>query len=65
MVYLSNHIVMCLQKIVLHHNETSIFFSIGLQGLERQQRYEREGTTTQGEGGHHGVHFFFKRYKEV
>ena len=30
---------------------------------ENQRRYEREGTTTQGEGGHHGVHvlYFAKR----
>ena len=26
---------------------------------QRQQRYEREKTTTRGEGGHHGVHVFF------
>ena len=26
---------------------------------QQQQRYKREGMTTQGEGRHHGVHVFF------
>ena len=41
----------------------TIFFIILLGENQRQQRYERyerEGTTTQGEGGqNHGVHVFF------
>ena len=43
--------------------EMSIFFNFFFFFLnQRQQRYEpyeREGTTAQGEGGHHGVHVFF------
>ena len=29
------------------------------QRQQRYERYKREGTTTQGEDGHHGVHVFF------
>ena len=37
------------------------FFLFFLENQRQQwyERYEREGTTTQGEGGHHGVHVFF------